>query len=75
MTCYTRHLKEIFDDAGVEFTKENRRQADKLFKKWLGKTDCPETWRELKIRLSDPSKRREVVENLKNLKKQPTKSS
>lgn len=65
MTCYTRHLKHIFDEAGVEFTKENRKQADRHLKKWLGKTDCPETWRELKIRLGDPSKRLEVVKNLK----------
>ena len=75
MTCYTRHLKDIFDEAGVEFTKENRRQADKLFKKLLGKSDCPETWRELKNRLVDPLKRGEVVENLKNLKKPPNKAS
>jgi len=75
MTCYTRHLKDIFDEAGVEFTKENRKQADKHFKKWLGKTDCPEAWRELKTRLSDSSKRREIVEKLKNLKTHPTHSS
>jgi hypothetical protein len=65
MTCYARHLKEIFDEAGVEFTKGNIKHADKYFKKWLGKSDCPETWRELKIRLGDPSKREEVVKNLK----------
>ena len=66
MTCYTRHLKDIFDKAGVEFTKENRKRADKHFKKWLGKTNCPETWKELKKRLSDSADREEVIKSLRS---------
>jgi len=61
----SRHLKDIFDKAGVEFTKENMKRADKHFKKWLGKTDCPETWKELKKRISDPADREEVIKSLR----------
>jgi len=64
MTCYTRHLKEVFEKAGIEFTKENKRQADKYFKQWLGKTTCSETWKELKTRLRDPANKEEIVKNL-----------
>ena len=66
MTCYTRHLKDVFDEAGVEFTKENIKRADKHFKKWLGKGDCPETWKELKKRMSDPADREEVIKSLRS---------
>ena len=65
VTCYTRHLKDVFDEAGVDFTEENRRRADRHFKKWLGKTNCPETWKELKKRLSDPADREEVIKSLR----------
>jgi hypothetical protein len=65
MTCYTRHLKEVFDKAGIEFTKENKRQADKHFKQWLGKTNCSETWKELKTLLADSAKKEEVIKNLR----------
>jgi len=64
MTCYTRHLKEIFDEAGVQFTKENKKRADQFFKSWLGKDDCPDVWKELKIRLNDTSKRKDLIKNL-----------
>ena len=28
MTCYFRHLKEIFKKAGIEVTRENKREVD-----------------------------------------------
>ncbi len=65
MNCYTRHLKEVFDKAGIEFTKENKRQVDKHFKQWLGKTNCSETWKELKTLLEDSAKKEEVIRNLR----------
>jgi hypothetical protein len=65
MTCYTRHLKEVFDKAGIEFTEENKKQADKHFKQWLGKTNCSETWKELKTLLADSAKKEEVIKNLR----------
>jgi hypothetical protein len=29
MTCYFRHLKEIFKKAGIEVTSENKREVDR----------------------------------------------
>jgi len=65
MTRYTRYLEEVFEKAGVEFTKENKRRADKHFKQWLDKTNCSETWKELKILLEDSAKKEEVIKNLR----------
>jgi hypothetical protein len=30
MTCYFRHLKEIFKKAGIEVTGENKREIDRI---------------------------------------------
>jgi len=30
MTCYFRHLNEIFQKAGITVTRENRQQIDKI---------------------------------------------
>ena len=31
MTCYFRHLKEIFKKAGIEVTRENKREVTEPF--------------------------------------------
>ena len=30
MSCYFRHLKDIFEEAGVEVTKENKKEIDRV---------------------------------------------
>ena len=30
MSCYFRHLKGIFKEAGLEVTKENKKEIDRL---------------------------------------------
>jgi hypothetical protein len=50
LTCYFRHLKEIFQRAGIEVTRENKQEVDKLIQQVV-KTEhknCPETWKEEK---------------------------
>ena len=32
MSCYTRHLGDLFTAAGIEDTKENRKRADGLIR-------------------------------------------
>lgn len=50
MTCYFRYLRDIFERASVEVTKENKREIDKVFNEIVGVKykDCPATWREVK---------------------------
>ena len=55
MTCYFRHLNEVFKKAGITVTKENRQEIDKAIHKIVGVKykSCPEVWKEVKKRLAE----------------------
>ena len=50
MTCYFRHLQSIFKHAGIEVTKENKRDLDKIIRRivHVERQNCSATWREVK---------------------------
>ncbi|MCW3999074.1 MAG: hypothetical protein NWE93_02410 [Candidatus Bathyarchaeota archaeon] len=52
MTCYFRHLYGVFAKAGIEVTKENKRELNRTIKSIVGEGDCPLVWRQLKQRLA-----------------------
>lgn len=54
MTCYFRHLKEVFSKADIEVTFENKREIDKVIHGLVGVEykHCPDVWREIKRRLA-----------------------
>lgn len=55
MTCYFRHLKEIFDKAGIEVTKENKKELDRAIHAHMGVEykDCSSTWKAVKASLAE----------------------
>jgi len=55
LTCYFRHLQEIFKKAGVEVTSENKLQIDKIIHNVVGVEykNCPMTWKEVKKRIAE----------------------
>jgi hypothetical protein len=55
MTCYFRHMTRIFDEIGIEVTKENKRHIDRVIHEIVGVDykDCSAAWRELKKKLAD----------------------
>ena len=55
MTCYFRHLKDVFAKAGIEVTKENKRDLDKIIHKIMRVEykNCPDTWKEVKKKLTE----------------------
>lgn len=55
MTCYFRHLQEVFQKAGIEVTKENKREIDRVIHGIVGVEykNCPAAWREVKKRLAE----------------------
>ena len=55
MTCYFRHLQEVFQKAGIEVTKENKREIDRVIHRIVGVEykNCPAAWREVKKRLAE----------------------
>ena len=54
MTCYFRHLGEVFKKAGIEVTPQNRREIDRTIHDIVGVdyNNCPAAWKQVKNRLS-----------------------
>ncbi len=54
MTCYFRHLKEVFEKAGTTVTSENRQEIDRIIHNIAGVEykNCPAAWREVKKKLA-----------------------
>ncbi|MGD9402325.1 MAG: hypothetical protein PVF95_08680 [bacterium] len=68
MSCYFRHMKDVFAEAGVEITKENKKDIDRAIHRIAGieYKDCSTTWRTLKDKfLGDDKKRAVFVKKLK----------
>ena len=55
MTCYFRHMKDVFTKIGVEATKENKKDIDRKIHGLLGVEykDCSSTWKLVKTRLAE----------------------
>ena len=55
MTCYFRRLREVFQEAGIEITKDNKREIDRIIHGIVGVEykNCPAAWREVKRRLAE----------------------
>lgn len=55
MTCYFRHLKEVFQKAGIEITPQNKQQVDKIIHGIVGAeyTNCPAAWQQVKKRVAE----------------------
>ena len=55
MTCYFRHISRVFEEIGIEVTKENKREIDKVIHELVGVNykDCSNAWREVKKKLAE----------------------
>lgn len=55
MTCYFRHLQQIFKKAGIEVTNENKREIDRVIHSIVGVDykNCPAAWKEVKKRMTE----------------------
>ncbi len=68
MSCYFRHLKDVFSEVGIEVTPGNRKQIDQAIHQIVGTNykDCPATWRRLKEQIiSDEQKRRDFIDRVR----------
>jgi hypothetical protein len=53
VTCYFRHLSSVFEKAGINVTKENRKEVGRIVEVVAGgDMDCPSVWRQIKTRLA-----------------------
>lgn len=55
MTCYFRHIQRIFKKAGIEVTKENKREIDSVIHGIVNVKykNCSGTWKEVKRRIAE----------------------
>ncbi len=55
MTCYFRHLQGIFKKAGIEVTKENKQEIDRIVHEIvaLKYKNCPATWKQVKKAIAE----------------------
>jgi hypothetical protein len=53
MTCYFRHLVQVFEKAGIEVTSQNRQEIDRIIHDLVGVKykNCPAVWRQVKARV------------------------
>jgi hypothetical protein len=53
VTCYFRHLVQVFKKAGVEVTPQNRQEIDRIIHDIVGVNykSCPAAWRQVKRRV------------------------
>ena len=68
MSCYFRHIKHLFEEAGVEITPENKKDVDRAIHETVGVEykDCSATWKRLKAEfLTDDKARRKLVRKLR----------
>jgi ATP-dependent Zn protease len=55
LICYFRHLKDVFARAGINVTKENKKEIDRVIHGIVGVEykNCSATWKEVKKRIVD----------------------
>jgi len=55
MTCYFRHLNEVFKKACIEITSQNRQEVDRIIHDIVGVDykNCPSAWRQVKNRVAE----------------------
>ena len=55
VTCYFRHLQDVFRKTGIEVTSENKREIDKVIHSIVGVEykNCSAAWKEVKKRIAE----------------------
>ena len=69
MSCYFRHMKDILKEAGVEVTKGNKKDIDRIIHNLVGVEykDCSPAWKAVKEQIREDEKTRQAF--VKKLKK------
>ena len=68
MSCYFRHMRDVFEEAGVEVTKENKKEIDRIIHEMVDVEykNCSPTWKEVKQHIKgDYNARNLFIERLK----------
>jgi hypothetical protein len=69
MSCYFRHARDVFEEAGISVNPSNKKQIDQAIHQIMGISykDCSTTWKTIKqTYFSSKQKRKELVQKLKS---------
>ncbi len=55
MTCYFRHLQQVFKKAGIAVTSENKSEIDKMIHSIIGTEykNCSAAWKMVKQKIAE----------------------
>jgi hypothetical protein len=69
LSCYFRHMNELFAEAGITVTPANKKQLDQAVHKIVEVEykNCPEAWKAIKQGTADPQKRQAFISKLKSV--------
>ena len=68
MSCYFRHMKDVLEEAGIDITKENKKEIDRIIHGLVEVPykDCSPTWKNVKEHIkADEATRNQFIKNLK----------
>lgn len=68
MSCYFRHMKDVLAEAGVEITKENKKEIDRIIHEMVDVDykNCSPTWKGVKEHIKQDDKvRNQFIAKLK----------
>ncbi len=69
MSCYFRHMEDILREAGIEVTKDNKKDIDRVIHKIVDADykNCSDAWKKVKeiIKGEDEGKKAEFINRVK----------
>ncbi len=68
MSCYFRHMNEVFSEAGIEVTPDSKKKVDRIIHQIVGVEykKCPDAWSKVKEHMATDASRAKFVEELKS---------
>lgn len=66
MSCYFRHLKDLFAGTGIVVTPDNKKQIDAALHEIVRVEykNCPDAWKKIKIALATEKSRSAFIKKL-----------
>ncbi len=68
MSCYFRHMKDVLEEAGIEVTRENKKDINRIIHGLVDVEykNCPPAWKAVKDHIKgDDRARSRFIQNLK----------
>ena len=68
MSCYFRHMKDVLEEAGIEITKDNKKDIDRIIHGLVDVKykNCSPTWKAVKEHIKkDDEARNRFIKRLK----------